>query len=360
MDGVDDYIQTPIITFKEIALDVEVKLEGSPWKYITDARDGTGAYLFVNSSRAVSFSQSSVFVDDIPISKDQVDGIPSEERITIRHILTEQASADVTIFSRFSLMQYMSGKIYDIQFLDDSSNVVAHFDMSTKTVNDLTGNGNHATLHGGTWVEGGIDVSTRFDSLQTIYSDSAVGLDTKQDLYLNELTSYDIKNVVYEDKSISHDLFQKIYKENKNQFDTKQAFLKPIISIVHLQGKRDLTVHLKGGVEVTAENQNFKMYTGDTKYIYLSVEDGTLDLNGVTVKWILKNGVKNAPEITIFKTNGQGVTIDLNANMILIKLDPSDSIDLLGKYYHEAELTDALGNISTIMVGEIEFKKSCI
>ena len=38
MDGVDDYLQTPIITFKEIVLDVEVKLEGSPWKYITDAR----------------------------------------------------------------------------------------------------------------------------------------------------------------------------------------------------------------------------------------------------------------------------------------------------------------------------------
>ena len=33
-------------------------------------------------------------------------------------------------------MQYMSGKIYDIKLLDDSNNVVAHFDMSTKTVDD--------------------------------------------------------------------------------------------------------------------------------------------------------------------------------------------------------------------------------
>ena len=70
-------------------LDVEVKLEGSPWKYITDVRDGTGAYLLVNSAREVSFSQSIVFVNDILISKNQVDSIPSEERITIRHVLNE-------------------------------------------------------------------------------------------------------------------------------------------------------------------------------------------------------------------------------------------------------------------------------
>lgn len=99
---------------------------------------------------------------------------------------------------------------------------------------------------------------------------------------------------------------------------------------------------------MTATNQNFYMYAGDTKNLNISVtnDDGSpLDLTGCTITWVLK---KNNSELVKTTTNG------------VIELEPSDTSDLYGIYPHECELTDQTGNVSTIFIGKVTIDKGII
>ncbi|PEL12651.1 hypothetical protein [Bacillus sp. AFS017336] len=107
---------------------------------------------------------------------------------------------------------------------------------------------------------------------------------------------------------------------------------------------------------MTSLKQNFSMYAGDSKEIVVSVVDENgvaLPLSGATVKWILMN---NSSSITKNTTNG----ITLSGSDIHIKLDPADTLTLTGLYEHEIELTDSLGNVSTVTKGTVNIIKSLI
>ena len=108
---------------------------------------------------------------------------------------------------------------------------------------------------------------------------------------------------------------------------------------------------------MTAVNQNFEMYAGDSKNIVVSVTDGSarpLDLTGASVKWILKP-TQPTSENLIEKSTPE---IVLDVYTATIKLLPVDTENLAGNYYHEAELTDQIGNVSTIMVGTVKINRS--
>lgn len=108
---------------------------------------------------------------------------------------------------------------------------------------------------------------------------------------------------------------------------------------------------------MTAINQNFEMYAGDTKNIIIAVTDASgmaLDLTAATVRWILKPPQPNAA-IAISKSSPE-IAIDIDR--ITIKLLPKDTETLFGNFYHEAELTDQIGNVSTIMVGTAKINRS--
>lgn len=108
---------------------------------------------------------------------------------------------------------------------------------------------------------------------------------------------------------------------------------------------------------MTAINQNFEMYAGDTKNIIIGVTDPSgmaLDLTGATVSWILKPPQPAAP-ISIRKISPQ---VEIDMDRITIKLLPEDTENLAGNFYHEAELTDQIGNVSTIMVGTVKINRS--
>lgn len=108
---------------------------------------------------------------------------------------------------------------------------------------------------------------------------------------------------------------------------------------------------------MTAVNQNFEMYAGDSKNIIVSVMDGgarPLDITGSSVKWILKP-TQPASAILITKSTPE---ITLDVYTATIKLLPEDTENLAGNYYHEAELTDQIGNVSTIMVGSVKINRS--
>jgi hypothetical protein len=105
---------------------------------------------------------------------------------------------------------------------------------------------------------------------------------------------------------------------------------------------------------MTAVNQNFSMYQGDTKNIIVPV-DGVTDLIGATLKWGLRkressttNDIVKESEITISGTE------------ITIPLKPPDTETLLGLYFHECELTDQQGNVSTLFTGNVNILRSAV
>lgn len=113
---------------------------------------------------------------------------------------------------------------------------------------------------------------------------------------------------------------------------------------------------------MTALNQNFSMYAGDSKKVIITVTDdnnNALDLFGASVKWALKRSSRT-DEREIYKEINKGIKIDNPTNgELTIDLLPSDTALLTpGTYYHECEVTDANGNVSTITVGYITISKS--
>lgn len=105
---------------------------------------------------------------------------------------------------------------------------------------------------------------------------------------------------------------------------------------------------------MTAKNQNFSMVAGDSKEIIVTIAD--VDLFGCTIKWVAKRRVSDAQH-KIKKDNLDGVSIT-TASTFTITLKPSDTKGLSGSYYHEAEITDAVGNVSTIMIGSMSIERS--
>lgn len=124
---------------------------------------------------------------------------------------------------------YMEGDIYDIK-LYNGTTLVAHYDMSTGTVQDQSGNGYHATLTGGTWMDdgaGGTDPgtngSTLFDVKQVIYQDSALTADTKQSLYADESLTTDLLQRIYSGGYVQADTEQSAYHDGATTLDTSQV-----------------------------------------------------------------------------------------------------------------------------------------
>ncbi|MDR7237106.1 hypothetical protein J2Y02_001717 [Neobacillus drentensis] len=104
-------------------------------------------------------------------------------------------------------------------------------------------------------------------------------------------------------------------------------------------------------------NQNFSMYAGDSKSIIIPVtkDDGSpLNLTGAAVKW----GVRKRESSTTNDILKESPAITVSGSEITISLAPVDTETLTGSYYHECELTDQQGNVSTLFVGLVTITKS--
>jgi hypothetical protein len=109
---------------------------------------------------------------------------------------------------------------------------------------------------------------------------------------------------------------------------------------------------------MTAKNQNFEMIAGDSHIIVVPVN---FDLSGATaIKWAVKRSVSST-ERPIYKELSSGITVTKTGETdseFQITLNPSDTATLKSDYYHEAEVTDAQGNVSTVMTGRISIQLS--
>jgi hypothetical protein len=230
MNGNGDYIKIPnTITFSKIVADVKIRRRTDFNRVVWDFRSGIGfSYLQQQTNGTDSTGRGSVKINGVSSSNGTA-FIPNDTRCTIEHDLGTTGADDGNIFSNngVSANTFIDGDIFDIK-LYNGTTLVSHYDMTTGTVQDQSGNGKHATLTGGMWVDdgiggGGTDGSTAFDLKQVIYSDASVASDTKQILYADASIQNDMRNVIYQDGSTPHDLRQSLYEILSTVIDTKQA-----------------------------------------------------------------------------------------------------------------------------------------
>ncbi len=118
---------------------------------------------------------------------------------------------------------------------------------------------------------------------------------------------------------------------------------------------------------MTQTGQNVEMFSGDSRTIRFTVTeaDGStpVDLAGCSAKWRasrkLSGGFSATPAIS--KAIGTGITVtDADAGELQVALAPADTAGLSGRYYHELEITDGLGNVSTVATGTLAIVKDLI
>jgi hypothetical protein len=116
---------------------------------------------------------------------------------------------------------------------------------------------------------------------------------------------------------------------------------------------------------MTKENQDFTMYAGDDKVVRVVIKDESgsfVNLTGSLMDWVLQPTV-NASSASVSKSwntsVSNGMAID-GLGSFSITLSNSDTQSLSGKFYHEAQMIDTQGDVSTVMVGHITIKKSAI
>jgi hypothetical protein len=114
---------------------------------------------------------------------------------------------------------------------------------------------------------------------------------------------------------------------------------------------------------MAAEAQDFRMRSGDTKDLVISITDNAdaaVDITGATIVWKAFN---NAGTVVVEKAtdsaNGVEIT-DGSGGICKVHLLPADTASLAGVYNHEAEMTDVIGNVTTTTVGKMNVKLDLI
>jgi hypothetical protein len=154
MDGVDDYIETPYIIHDSFEIDMVYENNGKQ-SYIFDSRyvKDINTYLYYDKVTGIDTGMynTNYYVDGVNKSFTNV-GVPRGKRTIVKASYSVTYDENYFFFSRYTLVDFGKGIIYSIKFYNQG-NLVAHYDMSKGTVQDQTGNGKHATLVGGTWLE---------------------------------------------------------------------------------------------------------------------------------------------------------------------------------------------------------------
>lgn len=108
---------------------------------------------------------------------------------------------------------------------------------------------------------------------------------------------------------------------------------------------------------------DFTLYAGDDKLLTVTVTDGEgepVDLTGAQkIRWQLGKGPGKTPIVE--KALGQGIEVtDGPGGIFTVTLDSADTEALKGSYYHEAEVIDEDGNVSTVLTGTVTIEATLI
>lgn len=149
MDGVDDYLTTPSMTYDEVVLDFSSDPTGW-YKYYFSTSAGN---LFFNRDEGYelwTYESIAKYNGADPVLVGGLFTLPTNTR-GVMSIKKDSGTGTINIFANQGNAANMRGILYRVT-LKLVGVTVAHYDMSTQTVQDQSGNGNHATLSGGTWV----------------------------------------------------------------------------------------------------------------------------------------------------------------------------------------------------------------
>jgi hypothetical protein len=153
MDGVDDVLRSSVVTVNRIVMTFSFESNPTNSSYLFDNRTGTptGNYMvYITSSNVLSKGTG------ISTLSNNGSVLSPSTKYTI------DATLDSSVVSNSNGIEFFvnylnqnttrtKGNIYRITGYNGAS-VVFDYDMSTGTVQDQSGNGNHATLTGGTWM----------------------------------------------------------------------------------------------------------------------------------------------------------------------------------------------------------------
>jgi hypothetical protein len=232
MDGVDDKITLPSMTYKDILIDMELQEQSYSTKKDFANYGGTGG-------TTAQFYRQTNGTDTHNVKEFQLNGatatkgtivVPYNQKVLFRLVGWIDYTGPGTIFAHPTNINYnLKGKIYNIKVYNNAGALVAHYDMSTGTVQDQSGNGYHATLTGGTWADdgtGGGDAGTTgsvsYSTKNVIYRTATNNYDFKQSVYKVEQTTPSLKQLIYKATQNHSDLKQTLYKNNAAAFDTLQ------------------------------------------------------------------------------------------------------------------------------------------
>lgn len=111
--------------------------------------------------------------------------------------------------------------------------------------------------------------------------------------------------------------------------------------------------------------ENFSVPAGDDVLLdFVVYADEGVTLDGATVKWrayATRLGLPIDTALIEKQTGGEGIEItDPAERLFTVALDAADTEALRGRYYHEAEVTDAAGNHETVTVGIMTITRTVI
>lgn len=120
-----------------------------------------------------------------------------------------------------------------------------------------------------------------------------------------------------------------------------------------------------------ATNQDIEHWKGDDAQIRITVldqDDNPVDLTDATARWWMTSRLSpastGAASIYIQKSTADGgiiITENSGTFTLTIELQPEDTENLTpGKYYHETEVVDSAGEISTVTVGKFILRPTAI
>jgi len=115
---------------------------------------------------------------------------------------------------------------------------------------------------------------------------------------------------------------------------------------------------------MTATDQNFTTWSGDDKVLTVTVTDGSgtaTNLTGATINYELQALPPDGVALLTKTTGGGGISItDAAAGTFEITIAAADTASLSGVYFHECQVVDSSGNVSTIFTGRVNIREDFV
>lgn len=156
--GITTNLKIPVLTFDRVVMDFMAEhrllaLLGYQ-RYFTTNFNGVKSSLYRNlAGKDKKENLPAIKMNGIPFIID-TDTIQTNKRVVIEFSFDGQPNtSESTLFADLGgLTDNLNGRLYDLRFFL-GNRIVAHYNPEFKNVQDLSGNGKHATVSGGTFVE---------------------------------------------------------------------------------------------------------------------------------------------------------------------------------------------------------------